>query len=123
MRIQLRLGQIEVTGKLNDTATAARLWEILPQSSSVQTWGEEVYFSVPLETELSLSATDVVEPGTICFWVEGNSVAIPFGPTPASQGDECRLVTSVNTIGQLEEDFSRLREVRSGDPVSVERLE
>jgi len=65
----------------------------------------------------------VVEPGTVCFWVEGNALALPFGPTPVSRGDECRLVTSCNVLGAIEGDPRQLGKVRQGAAIRVELLD
>jgi len=123
MRIRFTWDKGEVFGVLTDTPTASKVLEALPCSSSANTWGEEVYFTVPVHTKLEPSARQVVPPGTICFWVEGQSLAIPFGPTPVSQGDECRLVTKVNILGKLEGDARVLESVRDGDKIRVEVAE
>jgi hypothetical protein len=122
MKIRISWGKQEVFGVLNDTPTAKRLFESLPCSSTANTWGEEVYFSVPVQADLDLDAREVVPPGAICFWVQGSSLAIPFGPTPVSRGDECRLVTKVNVLGQLEGDPRVLKSVRDGDKIRVEAV-
>ena len=122
MRIRISWSQGEVTAFLNDTPTARRLLDALPCESDAHTWGDEVYVGVPVETELEPDAKQVVDPGTVCFWVEGQSLAIPFGPTPISQGDECRLVTEVNILGKLEDDPSRLGSVSDGEMMRVEVL-
>jgi hypothetical protein len=109
-------------GVLNDTTTARKLYDALPCSSAANTWGDEVYFSVPMSAELAADAQQIVSPGTICFWVEGRSLAIPFGPTPVSQGSECRLVTKVNVLGMLEGDPRILESVRDGDRIRVEAV-
>ncbi len=120
MRIRIAWAKGEVFGALTDTPTANKVLKALPCSSSANTWGEEVYFSVPVRTELESDAQQVVSPGTICFWVQGQSVAIPFGPTPASQGKESRLVTKVNVLGKLEGDPQALKSIRDGDDIRVE---
>jgi hypothetical protein len=120
MRIRISWDKGEVFGALTDTPTANKLLKALPLSSSANTWGKEVYFSVPVRAELEPDARQVVSPGTICFWVEGQSVAIPFGPTPVSQGNECRLVTNVNVLGKLEGDPQTLQSIRDGDDIRVE---
>jgi hypothetical protein len=122
MRIRISWSQGEVTALLNDTPTVRRLMDALPCESDAHTWGDEVYFSVPVETELEPDAKQVVDPGTVCFWVEGQSLAIPFGPTPISQDDECRLVTEVNILGGLEDDPVRLGSVSDGEMMRVEVL-
>ena len=108
---------------LINTPTANRVLKALPCSSSANTWGEEVYFSVPVSAVLESDAQQVVPPGTICFWVEGQSLAIPFGPTPISKGNECRLVAKVNVLGKLEGDPRGLKSVRDGDKIRVESVE
>jgi uncharacterized protein len=123
MRIRISWGKSEVFGVLNDTATSRKLFKFLPCSSSASTWGEEVYFEVPVSAELEPDAQQVVPPGTICFWVEGASLALPFGPTPVSRGNECRLVTKVNLLGKLEGDPRVLKSVRAGDNIRVEAVQ
>ena len=120
MRIRISWDKGEVFGVLTDTPTANKLLQALPCSSSANTWGEEVYFSTPVSTVLEADAQQVVPPGTICFWVQGQSLAIPFGPTPISQGDECRLVTKVNVLGKLEDNPRVLKSIRDGDKIRVE---
>ena len=119
-RIKISWAKGETFGVLDDTPTAKKLLDALPCGSSANTWGEEVYFSVPVHTELEPSAKQVVPAGTICFWVQGDSLAIPFGPTPVSQGDECRLVTRVNVLGKLEGDPKVLKSVQGGDEIRIE---
>jgi hypothetical protein len=118
IRISWRTGELEAV--LEDTKTARDLYSILPVSSTAQTWGEEVYFEIPMSGELENDARQVVDPGTVCFWVEGSSLAIPFGPTPISSEDECRLVTRVNVLGQVEGDPDLLRSCQAGDVIQVE---
>jgi len=105
----------------HDTATNL-LSDILPFESVVETWGDEVYFETPIAMSPDSDATDVVEKGTVCFWTQGNSIAIPFGPTPVSVADECRLVAPVNILGAIEGELEKLSQVSSGDRVRVERV-
>ncbi len=122
MRIQITWDGGHLSAQLLDTPTAHLVWEALPCSSSASTWGEEVYFELPVRADLEDDARQVVDPGTVCFWTGGNSLALPYGPTPASQGDECRLVTEVNILGQIEGDPRLLASVRDGMDIRVERL-
>jgi hypothetical protein len=110
----------EVTATLEETPTTRKLEAVLPFESAAHRWGQEVYFDAPLQATLETDAKQVVEPGTVCFWVEGGSLAIPFGPTPASRGNECRLVTRVNILGRVDDDPSVLDSVREGDRIRVE---
>lgn len=83
----------------------------------------EIYFEVPIKTNLEENATDVVPSGTICFWVEGNSVSIPFARTPVSIGDECRLVTAVNIIGKITSPLELLFSIRENTQIEIRRFE
>lgn len=112
----------EVTAHLRDTLTSKQLVALLPCRASAQTWGEEVYFELPMKAAPEADALQVVEPGAVCFWVEGHSLALPFGPTPASHGQECRLVTRCNVLGQIEGDPRQLKAVKPGTAITVELL-
>ena len=121
-KIAIRWGAASLVAHLEDTPAAAALLAALPCESSASTWGEEVYFSVPISCRLEADARQVVDPGTVCFWVEGRSLALPFGPTPVSRGSECRLVTKVNVLGKIEGDARALASIHDGDRVRVERV-
>jgi hypothetical protein len=120
IRISWRGG--EAVAKLRDTPTARKLLSVLPATASANTWGEEVYFSLPVTAELEPDAQQVVDPGSVCFWVEGSALALPFGPTPISTGNECRLVSRCNVLGAIEGDARSLKGVRSGSSITVEAV-
>ena len=120
MQIIVRWPQGEITAILQDTPTSQALINILPLKSSTNSWGDEIYFSVKLSADLEENAQQVVDPGTVCFWTEGNALAIPFGPTPISEGNECRLVTACNVLGKVEGDPKMLSSVMPGTAISVE---
>jgi hypothetical protein len=120
VRIAWRGG--EVTANLRDTPTAKQLLAALPCEAAANTWGEEVYFGVPLTAPLESDAQQVVDPGTVCFWVQGGALALPFGPTPVSKGNECRLVTRCNVLGKIEGDPRGLGQVKQGAEIRVELL-
>ena len=111
-----------VTAELRDTATAAALLAALPCQASASTWGEEVYFELPVAAVLEPDARQVVDPGTVCFWVEGSALALPFGRTPVSKGNESRLVTRCNVVGRIAGDARVLRSVKDGTKIRVEAL-
>ncbi|MBX7259613.1 MAG: hypothetical protein K1Y02_24865 [Candidatus Hydrogenedentes bacterium] len=123
MRIRIAWKGGELLGELNATNTAKAIAEALPYSAKAQVWGKEVYFSLPVDAHRAADAVDVVEPGTMCYWVQGRSLALPYGPTPASTGDECRLVTAVNIVGKIEGDPNELGRIRQGELVTVSRVE
>ena len=120
MQIRIQWPQGEITANLEDSPTSRALLYALPFESSANTWGDEIYFSVQLSADLEKDAHQVVNPGTVCFWTEGSALAIPFGPTPISEGNECRLVTACNVLGKVEGDPKTLSSVISGAAISVE---
>jgi uncharacterized protein len=121
-RIRISWGSGEVTADLRETPTVKQLLKALPSTSRAQTWGEEVYFRLPVQADLEADARQDVAPGAVCFWVEGSSLALPYGRTPASQGDEPRLVTRCNVLGKIEGDPRQLRKVKEGESIRVELL-
>lgn len=84
-KVEITSGTVKLIASLLDTPTARAIYDSLPIESRAQTWGEEVYFEVPVRAEREPTAKDVVEPGEISFWVEGHCVAIGFGRTPISR--------------------------------------
>jgi hypothetical protein len=110
-------GAVEAT--LEDTPTARALVAALPLKVKAQTWGEEVYFEISITAKLESGAKQVVPPGTVCFWTEGSSLALPWGRTPVSEGNESRLVTRCNVLGMIDGDPRQLAPVRSGDSITV----
>jgi hypothetical protein len=120
IRIRIAWPRGAVTAALSDTPTTRALVPALPLKMKAQTWGEEVYFEIPVKAALEPDAKQVVPPGTVCFWVEGGSLALPWGRTPFSEGDQPKLVTRCNVLGKIEGDARQLSTVRSGDAVTVE---
>jgi hypothetical protein len=117
----MTIGSAKLEAELFDTPTADAIYTKLPFTSTASTWGEEVYFSTPVQVTKEPDAKDVVEAGELAFWVEGHSIAIGFGPTPVSRGQGIRLVTKTNIWGKTLGAVTQLRKVRDGDPIKVEK--
>jgi hypothetical protein len=118
--ITITIGNVSIRAELFDTPTADSIYAALPFEASANTWGEEVYFSVPVHVDLETDARDIVEAGELAFWVEGDSIAIGFGPTPISQGDEIRLAARTNIWGRAIDDVRQLKSVSSGASIHVQ---
>ena len=118
-RIQIEFSDFSVRAELMNTPTARVVQQKLPFSSRVNRWGEEIYFSIPVAAELEPEARDVVEKGEIGYWPPGRAMAIFFGPTPASQSNECRAASDVNVFARLEGELTLLSSVSPGAKVSV----
>ncbi|MFC8273680.1 cyclophilin-like fold protein [Streptomyces sp. NPDC057271] len=125
MTLQIRISWPagHTTATLDETPTSKALVGALPISSTARTWGEEVYCDTPVSAAVEAGARQVVEPGTVAFWTEGDALALPYGPTPISRGSECRLASPCNVLGSLDGDVRVLATVRDGDPIRVERVE
>ena len=120
--VKITIGSISIEANLRDTPTADAIYKQLPFDSSAQTWGDEVYFSAPIHNlALEDDAKDVVNLGELAFWVEGNCIAIGFGPTPISRGDEIRLAAKTNIWANSQVDLTILKSIKSGEKISVER--
>ena len=118
-RIKISWPKGAANATLNDTATVRALVAALPMKAKAQTWGEEVYFDIPVTATLERDAKQVVPPGSVCFWVEGGALALPWGRTPVSEADESRLVTRCNVLGTIDGDPRQLASVRSGDGITL----
>ena len=122
IKISFEATGIELTGELYDTPTAKKIWEVLPQSASVHTWGEEIYFDIPVAQKLESTARAKVEVGEIGYWNVGKSMCIFWGRTPASSGQKPVAASPVNIFGKIIEDPKVLNDVSDGDKVRVEQV-
>jgi uncharacterized protein len=118
-RIRFDFGVLTLDVEMLDTPTAKAIVAALPLSSSVLTWGEEVYFDVPVDVPREKDARAIVTPGEIAYWPDGPSIAIGFGRTPISKGDETRLASACNVFAKALGDVKMLATVKAGTKVAV----
>jgi hypothetical protein len=112
---------ISLPAELNDSPTARHIWEALPIEGQASTWGDEIYFEIPVVAEQEPDARAEVEVGELGYWPVGHAFCIFFGPTPASVDERPRAYSPVNILGRVVGDVTRLRAVRSGAAVRLTR--
>ena len=121
MKLRIDAAGVSFEVILKETPTAKALLAAVPFEARAQTWGEEVYFSTPVSVKLEADAKQIVEPGTVCFWTEGDAIALPWGRTPLSSDSRPKLASRCNVLGRIEGNPRDLQKVRSGDRISVSK--
>ena len=118
-RIRFDFATLTLEAELLDTPTSRAIAAALPIASSTLTWGEEVYFEVPVKVAVEKDARAVVTPGEIAYWPQGHCIALGYGRTPISQGSETRLASPCNIFARAIGDVKALAKVKAGTPVKV----
>jgi hypothetical protein len=121
-KIAIRVGSVTMAAELNNTPTARKIAAALPIRTSFNTWGDEIYFAIPVDAKLDDSAQDVVNIGDLGFWPPGNALCIFFGQTPASQPGEIRPASAVNIFGKVIGDATQFKQVMREREIIVEAL-
>jgi uncharacterized protein len=121
VRLVIEAGKVSLTVELLDTPTANALLAAAPFEARAQTWGEEVYFTTPVSAKLEPDARQIVEPGTVCFWTEGDALALPYGRTPLSSDSRPKLASRCNVVGTLVENPKTLDRIKAGDKITVSK--
>ena len=120
-RIRITAAPVVMEAELNESRTAQRIWDALPIEAPGNTWGDEIYFSIPVEAETD-NAQEVVELGELAYWPPGTAFCIFFGPTPMSRGAEIRPASPVNVVGKLVGDPEMFKQVNNGTIVTIEQI-
>ncbi len=120
MSIKIQVGDVTLNAELNDTPTAKKVEGALPLNLPFSTWGDEIYFEIPVTAELDESAREMVEVGDLGYWPTGRAFCIFFGPTPMSTPGKIIPASAVNIIGKVKGDISRLKEVMGEGHIVVE---
>jgi len=120
-RIRITAGQVSATAVLHLSPTADAIWSALPIEARANTWGDEIYFSIPVKAVLEKDAQEVVQLGDLGYWPPGTAFCIFFGPTPTSHGDEIRPASAVNIVGKVQGDPKAFKQVASGAKIVIQR--
>jgi len=119
-KIVITAGEMTAEAVLNDTPTAKAVWQALPITGKANTWGDEIYFAIPVKKDLEPTAKDLVEKGDLGYWPPGRAFCIFFGPTPASTGTEIRPASAVNLIGRIKGDATLFKKVKEGARIKID---
>jgi hypothetical protein len=121
--LQISVGQLVITATLNDSATSDQLWDALPITGRANIWGDEIYFSIPVDADEAVDALETVDMGSVAYWPPGNALCLFWGPTPMSAPGEIRPASAVNVMGVIDGDPTVLVQVTDGVEVLVERAD
>ncbi len=120
-KISIIVGEVVIEADMNDSVTAEMVWQALPIDGRANTWGDEIYFQIPVSANEE-NAEETVEFGDLGYWPPGEALCLFFGPTPMSRGEEIRPASPVNVIGKMLGDVDALKSVVSGSPISIEAV-
>ncbi len=118
-KIRIETGDISLVAELNGSDTAISIYNMLPLSGMANTWGDEVYFTIPIHIDQESDARQEVEIGDLGFWPVGDAFCIFFGPTPVSTREIPKAYSPVNVFGHILGDLTELRKVSNGDEIKV----
>ncbi|NLL62208.1 MAG: hypothetical protein GX240_05480 [Candidatus Atribacteria bacterium] len=121
-KILIEVDNIKVRAKLNDSTTAEKIWDLLPLEGKVNTWGDEIYFSIGAKIDLEQGASAVVSIGDLAYWPPGNAFCIFFGTTPASIGAEIRAASAVNIFGHIIGDYEAFKTVKPSTSIIITKI-
>ncbi len=120
--IRIVVGSVTLDAELSDTPCARAVAEALPIEAPISTWGDEFYFRIPVLQPADDTATLEVKVGDVGYWPPGEALAIFFGPTPASTGDDPVPASEVNVVGRILGDARLLKNVARERRIRIEQL-
>jgi hypothetical protein len=122
MKIKIKIGKLSLEAELNETPTSKKIAEALPIKASFNTWGDEIYFAIPVTAKVDESAKEVVEVGDLGYWPTGKAFCIFFGQTPVSTYGKIMPASAVNIIGKVIGDPTQFKKVMNESQVTLEAV-
>jgi hypothetical protein len=122
-RITITAGTVSLLAELDDSPTAQQIWQALPLEGWANTWGDEIYFEIPVKAAQAPDARQEMAVGELGYWPVGHAFCVFFGPTPASADERPRAYSPVNFLGRVIGDATRFRAVKDGTQVKLARAD
>ena len=124
MKIKIQFANYTVEAPLSDSETAKAIYAALPFTRNVNTWGDEIYFGIPVSVDLEPDAKAEVSVGDLAYWPNMPAFCIFFGPTPVSSGEKPVAASAVNVFGKLSEvNIQQLRRIPDGENVTISKAD
>jgi len=123
VKIMIEVENISMEAELLNTPTALKINDALPLEGSVNVWGDEIYFDIPLSIDQEPGASQDVEVGDLGYWPAGPAFCIFFGPTPVSSGDQPRAYSPVNVFGRVLGNPQLFKGVANGAIIKITAIE
>ena len=120
-KIKITTDSVSLTATLSENETAHAILNVLPIEARVNCWGEEIYFSIPVQLDEASDARQEMEVGELGYWPVGTAFCIFFGKTPVSQGDEPRAYSNVNPFGKIDGDSTQFRDAKDGEIIKISK--
>ena len=121
MKIKIEVGKVKLIAELNDSNTAKLIWSTLPIKGIVSTWGDEIYFTIPVTAKIESPKT-TVELGALGYWPPGKAFCIFFGPTPISKGNEIKPSSAVCIVGKVIGDPIEFKKISDGETITLDKV-
>jgi hypothetical protein len=121
-KIKIKYDKLSFTAELSDSPTSKAIWDQLPMESRVNTWGEEIYFEIPVNMPQEPHAQEILSVGDLAYWPVGQAFCIFFGPTPVSTDERPRAYSPVNLLGKILDDCDGLKSIQNQETVHIEQL-
>lgn len=113
------IGSISATLTNENPEVVKAFYDILPVEGRATLWGDEIYFSIPMETVQAENPRVAVKEGEIAIWIENPSLCIFFGKTPVSTETEIRAYSEVAVIGNVDGGANVFKKVKNGEKITI----